>query len=456
MSVYAGPEVPNDGLILCLDANNSKSIKGRTSIINWHNWSLGSGSVSGYGQNGSTIENERVSGTDPWGITNIVWETRPTGTTDADGGWNTDWFNIDRSKLYRFSVWVKRTSSTAGGTFYLGMYANGDGSRRMDNGAVEGNAYWECSGISRFTQNQWYLVVGHVYPSTTTNTGQHPDTGIYTTSGGKVMAINACNIGSGDLKWSNNSTQGLHRTYHYYCSDNTSRLQFFQPRVDLIDGNEPSIVDLLNNAGSTWFDLSGNNNHGTLYNNPAYSPTSGVPSVVMNGINQWIGNTTLQGGYSDFTLELVFFHNGLDQQSSYGVLSMGTNGNYGPMFYCHTDCMGSHYFPGSPGGDYPGGMGNWTNNSWNFFTWVFGNTTASSATGYLQTYINGVYNTGTLNYDFHNSGLGRGSNGYGLSTYSGGAQNYKGSYNLFRVYNRALSASEVKQNYDSIRGRFGI
>lgn len=196
MSVYVGAEIPSSGLVMSVDAGNAKSIKGKLSLINWNSWSLGSGGVSGYGQNGSTVENERVSGTDPWSNANTVWETRPTGTADADGGWNTDWFNIDRSKLYRFSVWVKRTSSTTGGTFYMGMYANGDGSRRMDNNAVEGNAYWECSGISRFTQNQWYLVVGHVYPSTTTLTSQHPDTGIYTTSGGKVMGINACNIGS--------------------------------------------------------------------------------------------------------------------------------------------------------------------------------------------------------------------------------------------------------------------
>jgi hypothetical protein len=33
--------------------------------------------------------------------------------------WNTSWFDIDKTKLYRFSVWVRRTSATAGENFIL-------------------------------------------------------------------------------------------------------------------------------------------------------------------------------------------------------------------------------------------------------------------------------------------------------------------------------------------------
>jgi hypothetical protein len=152
----------------------------------------------------------------------------------------------------------------------------------------------------------------------------------------------------------------------------------------------------------------------------------------------------------------MFYHNGLDQGSSYGVLSMGANGNYGPMFYCHNDCMGSHYFPGSPSGDYPGGMGYWSNNTWNIFTWVFKNTVTDNTTGDFKTYINGVYNSGTSNFNFHNGGMGRGSNGYALGTYSGGGAVYKGSFAIFRVYNRELSAAEVARNYSLIKTRFGL
>ena len=207
---------------------------------------------------------------------------------------------------------------------------------------------------------------------------------------------------------------------------------------------------------NTWYDLSGNGHHATLYNGARYGLTAGVKSIICDGIDDWIGNTTLTGGHSNFTLELMFYHNGLDQGGSYGILSMGANGNYGPMFYCHTSCMGSHYFPGSPSGDYPSGMGNWSNNTWNIFTWVFSNTVPDNNTGDLKTYINGVYNSGTSNFNFHNAGMGRGSNGYGLSTYSGGSHPYKGSFSQFRVYNRALSAAEVLQNFNANKSRYGL
>jgi hypothetical protein len=207
---------------------------------------------------------------------------------------------------------------------------------------------------------------------------------------------------------------------------------------------------------NTWYDLSGNGHHATLYNGARFGLTAGVKSIICDGIDDWIGNTTLTGGHSNFTLELMFYHNGLDQGESYGILSMGANGNYGPMFYCHNDCMGSHYFPGSPSGDYPGGMGYWSNNTWNIFTWVFSNTVPDDRTGDLKTYINGVYNSGTSNFNFHNEGMGRGSNGYALGTYSGGGAPYKGSFSQFRVYNRALSAAEVLQNFEANKNRYGL
>ncbi len=217
-------------------------------IISSSGWTTGSGSISGFGQNGDTAENERVNGTDPWGNSAVVWETRPTGTADADGGWNTDWFSVDNTKRYRFSVWVKRTTSSSGGTFYLGVYGTGGtwGVARNSNGYVEGNPYWECSGTGKFTQNVWYLVVGHVFPYNTTETGAHPESGIYTVAGGTTiqLGLNFCNIGE-DVKWLSDTTSGLHRTYHYYCADNTTRLQFAYPRVDICDGTEPPISELV-------------------------------------------------------------------------------------------------------------------------------------------------------------------------------------------------------------------
>lgn len=216
----------------------------KTNILDPYSWTTGSGGFSGFGQNGGTNENERVIATDPWGNNAVVWESRPSGDGYADGGWNTDWFNVNEKKLYRFSVWVKRTSSTGGGTSYMGLYGSPNAVIKLGDGGQEGNPYWDCRSTGSFTQNIWYLLVGHCFPSDYAGgLTVHPDTAIYTTSGYNT-GMGLCNIGT-DVKWYPGTTQGLHRTYHYYCGDNTTRLQWFDPRVDVCDGTEPKISDLL-------------------------------------------------------------------------------------------------------------------------------------------------------------------------------------------------------------------
>jgi hypothetical protein len=249
MAVHGGPSIVTDGLILDLDIANFKSFidAANNSLINTSTWTTGNNAVTGYDLNQTASnENSRLVATDPWDDSNIVWGTYASGDNNNDGGWNTGYYNIDRTKLYRFSVWVRRTSSTSGGTFYFGVYGSGGtwGVRRNDNGNIEGNPYWDCVGAGSFVQNTWYLVVGHVYPAGTTFTGAHPDTGVYTRAGGttKNRNVNFCNVGA-DVQWLADSTVGLHRAYHFYCGDNTTRLQFAYPRLDLCDGNQPSIQD---------------------------------------------------------------------------------------------------------------------------------------------------------------------------------------------------------------------
>lgn len=213
-------------------------------------WTTGAGSTSGYGQNGNTGENQRVVDTDPWGNSSVVWETRASGDGNADGGWNSDSISIDRTKLYRFSVWVRRTSSTGGGTFYFGTAGGSECPYALGTSSQQCNPYWNCSSPGSMTQNQWYLVVGHIFPNSYTSTNGHPDTGFWVTgqpTGTKAMGINQCNISGPDLKWGNSSDSTYHRTYHFYCGDSTTRLQFFRPRIDICDGSQPTIQTLLEN-----------------------------------------------------------------------------------------------------------------------------------------------------------------------------------------------------------------
>lgn len=231
-------------------------------LLNPGTWTTGNGGIGIFNANGDTGEQNRYNGTDPWGRPAVIWQTVPSGNNQADGGWNTNGVSIDNSKLYRFSVWVRRTSSTGGGTFCFGMQSNLGTSVGLASNASNGNPYWDYRSTGSLTQNQWYLVVGHVFPVNHNGRVAHPDSGFYTTSGGaSTLAATLAGDIAQDCKWSPGTTTGIHRTYHYYCADSTTRLDLYQPRIDLCNGSEPTISQLLsgNLHGITFSDGSSAN-----------------------------------------------------------------------------------------------------------------------------------------------------------------------------------------------------
>lgn len=231
-------------------------------LLNPGTWTTGNGGIGIFNANGDTGEQNRYNGTDPWGRSAVIWQTVPSGNNQADGGWNTNGVSIDNSKLYRFSVWVRRTSATGGGTFYFGMQSNLGTSVGLASNASNGNPYWDYRSTGSLTQNQWYLVVGHVFPANHNGRVAHPDSGFYTTSGGaSTLAATLAGDIAQDCKWTPGTTTGIHRTYHYYCADNTTRLDLYQPRIDLCNGSEPTISQLLsgNLHGITFSDGSSAN-----------------------------------------------------------------------------------------------------------------------------------------------------------------------------------------------------
>jgi hypothetical protein len=431
MAVLSGPNLVRNGLILDLDVDNRKSFL-RTverSLINTNAWAVGQADgVGDYGANGSAGENARVLDTDPWGVSSVVWETRASGNNNDDGGWNTSYVTIDRTKLYRFSVWVRRTSSTSGGTFYLGTNSNG-GVFSTQDGVEKGNPYWECSSTSIFTQNQWYLVCGHIYPSNTSYTGNHPDSGFYTISSGtsKVRSLNYCNIGS-DLKWGSASTNAQHRCYHFYCADNTTRLQFADPRIDLCDGLEPSISELLNIGVTTIKDNSGSGNHHFL-SNAGYVPTSNNPKrfnldgsahgIQRSGALNGVGNTCTVVIWYKTTDGLELWVRGNQNNGVYlSASNAGTNDNY-----------------------YHSGVGTPTN-------FVDLNTVTNPNNP--VNYRNGAYHMWEAkNVDFTSWTY------FDWFLYPGGWQ-MTGDVSKILVYNRPLSQTESAQNYQAFRTKFGL
>ena len=288
----------NNGLVCYVDFANRNSFS--PNMINYSNWTIGAGSVSansslygasGFIINGSGDETVRFLSDDPFGYTqSVIWKSSSgpgdaingrtiSGTTslasEGDGGWNGNIFLIDPTKMYRFSVWTKRDAMTVGptysGAFYFGFYSIGkEGylqfSRIKSNGLTQSNTYFHYtpnpypSTLASVSPpylgglNVWTLVVGHVWPTGSPTNSlivgsdvnglpinyNHQDSGVWTRVGGKVG-----NLFTGDWIWPATASYALLRTYLFYSSDVTATQSFVYPRVDLVDGTEPTISQLL-------------------------------------------------------------------------------------------------------------------------------------------------------------------------------------------------------------------
>jgi len=220
----------------------SESIKPSSNILDYSTWEVGtSGNQSGFSQNGDG--NSIVTGENPWGSIIPLWRTKDNDTTsNADGGWNTSSFNVDNTKLYRYSVWVKRNALTSG-RFYFGCHGYGstNGVINIENGSNNTNPYFWTSGGSGqgLLVDEWQLVVAHIHPHTYSSSADHIDSGRYDVYGNKIGGIGT------DFKWRSETTSGNYRTYLYYSTDPSTTQWWCYPRVDVVDGSEPSIEDLL-------------------------------------------------------------------------------------------------------------------------------------------------------------------------------------------------------------------
>ena len=212
-------------------------------MLDYSTWTIGNSSASGFGRNGGTNENIIEYGEGPYGEQAILWRTIPDGNgNNADGGWNSSFHNVDHTKKYRISVWMKRISDQSNGTFYLGTNGGGACVLEQNGSTQECNPYFECRGVGGFTKDVWYLHVGHVFPSGSTNVGRDSQTGVFTLDGGYQFQTNGCNLG-GDAVMQTTTTSLRHRTYHYYANSSGTELVFAYPRLEEVGSSTPDIIN---------------------------------------------------------------------------------------------------------------------------------------------------------------------------------------------------------------------
>jgi hypothetical protein len=217
-------------------------------------------------------------------------------------------------------------------------------------------------------------------------------------------------------------------------------------------------------GSTTWRDISRSGNNGTLVNGPTYSSANGG-SIVFDGTNDYCiftGDTfnISPGTTGEFSLEIWVYPTGPYSPYTPDASTTNLGGFFGQSYFASSIGWGI-------GMNTISGINNFafqvrylsaisqptssfTNNNWYH---VVGTFTRNENT---RLYVNGslrasVSNTNignlTLTPSNNNASIGRTGN---LPYYAGG------SISSARIYNKPLSATEVRQNYNATKTRFGL
>lgn len=204
-------------------------------------------------------------------------------------------------------------------------------------------------------------------------------------------------------------------------------------------------------SGSTsWLDLSRSQNNGGLVNGPTFNSANGG-SIVFDGVDDYTivsNSTSLQVG-ATFSIncwikttilssrEAIFSTRGTNAAGSW-MLEVGpANSNTNTVAIT--------------------GVGTWifvaVNNSISLNTWTNICFVRPNNSVIGNMYINGasVNSQQTTSYSITNN-----SDSLYVGISRPGAEFFNGNISTVYLYNRALSAQEIQQNYNALKGRYGL
>ena len=210
-------------------------------------------------------------------------------------------------------------------------------------------------------------------------------------------------------------------------------------------------------SGTTWTDLSSNSNTGTLTNSPTYSSNDGG-YIDFDGTNDYVqlsASSDLNFGTGNFTIE-GWFNKGATTANLALLCSNkyyinGNNGNWILRISSATQIAFATY-DGIANQEYGEFSASTSLNTWHHFALVREGTGTNETKFYLDGVLKGSMTVSKSLTDAGTNGLRIGEesdSGPGNAPFNGGISNVK-------IYKgKGLTASEVLQNYNALKGRYG-
>jgi hypothetical protein len=197
-------------------------------------------------------------------------------------------------------------------------------------------------------------------------------------------------------------------------------------------------------SGTSWFSLTSNSRTATLNNGPTYNNSTNGGFITFDGSNDSATFTTFTLGNGELPWTIMAWVRTTTGADGLGAGSILSNSSGGPVYSALSINQGKitywTYFNG-----WFRIMGSTTvnNNRWNFLCWVQKNNY------YMDMYVNSILD--------HSNGYTPSGNNNPIDIMGASwAAPFNGSIGSVMVYNTTLSASQILQNYNSTRHRFGV
>lgn len=403
MSVTANPSVATSGLVLALDTSNPRSYSPNTFPTPVDTF----GYFGSSGTNNCTIS--RDTSISPSPANGIPLKMAVTGNdpyiaTYASTAWS--FAAAASGQTWTVSVWMRASSATTAGFFIFGAASSGN--------------YVELANPMFSVTTEWQRFSGSI-----------------TLSNASTIAIQVRFDGP------DSGGSGVNIWYDGLQVEKTSSATTFN--------------SFYNNNAATWYDNGGLGYNTSLLNGPNYL-SSNLGILSFDGTNDY-GNIGSQlNSYSTASIEGWFKSSAATYQNIIGWGAVGSGSNYSGI---GLNNIGGAYSDESLHVIVNGStLQMYVRKGHDFYCdGIWHQVVATIGPGNNRIYVDGIEQTvsylqGTINTDSGGFNLASNLTYVGARPYGDGYMN--GNISVIRVYNRILTQSEITQNFNAYRGRYGI
>jgi hypothetical protein len=454
MSRYNGIRPVTNGLVFCIDPTNRQSyVSGSTLVNDLVGTTTGATLFNGPTfSTGSTSNYITFDGTNDYFVANYV-HNQSSHTVIAFvklSTLNDDWipiieFGSTGGSSWRAHYYIQGLDSTLFTGYKRGFGGN------FFNGSTS-YEQWATPVLFETNANQWLMLTARLN-GTSGDTFVNKNQSRPTTTGISYSNMPITSIGN--IRLSNSfyygGNLGLVLYYNRALTDNEiiQTYNAYQNRFNLpgdivtnglVLNLDTAYYNSYPRSGTTWSDLSGSGNNGTLTNGVTFNVSGDSSSMQFDGVDDYVSISGLT--LSTYSLNIAF-NSSLNDNDRRLIGSMTNAGGITSLTVSVGNVLNT--------------LSVWQESSqWVAISEITTNTNyilsivSDQVTNTTKCYLNGIFvKTITNSISINSVGIGqpyRFVNG----------DYFSGKVYTCQMYNRALSESEIQQNFNALRGRFGI